>query len=795
MACLGWAITHLGSPTPQQQVYLWMGAALMAMGAAFSVPLPPRLSVRVTLTPTACLVCASVLPAPWVVVCAAIGVGAARLLVRRPLSWHRAAHNTSMDVIAAALAAGVMASFGVRPVAGEPAWTTAPYSRHLLAFVVAAVVVVVCEELVTAAAVTLSTRRPLLVVLRGLWLTRLCVAVAEISVAGAAVLVTGLDMRALAALPLVMLVLHLALTYRLRVAEERRVWERLAALSDALASRDLDVVVQTAAAGAVDLFGAAAADVEFAEGVRLVRAVRRGGGAELVYDGPAADAPDVADARHAVSYAFGGGDADGVCGVLRLHLNKPRDTLSVRERAALQTFAATLTSSLDLAYAYGRLAAQSRRHETAASHDEDTGLWNRAGLLHRLGEGFGDRCHVVVVRVDNYALVTDVLTSDRAVAVLNTLAGRLRHATMDLTAEVAKVGDATFAMAIADLPAEVAYQKACWAVAALRREVEVDGRRLTMRACAAMVSGQPGENLINAAELVLGRASRNGDDRLVSRQDGPVHPWSLVRELTSARMSISFEPIIDLVSGRITLMQSVPRWLRSRDEVLTADEYVYQLIDDNDVGSLEVVATTLVTRSLAAAATWQVALPDTALVVPVPAKAFTQAFAESVRDLLSEHTGPGPSLVLALAGPPAAKARDTAEWIGQFGVRLLLDNYGSAGVDLETVSAVAGGFLRLHPAFSLDAGYQPARSVIRAAVDLAKDLDLAVVAPGIRTYRQRQELAEIGCALGSGPLVGGELFPSQVRRMADLWRFQPLHGIEGVSLHHGRRTVGSRPGA
>ncbi|MBQ1049266.1 EAL domain-containing protein [Micromonospora sp. C51] len=792
VACLAWAIPNLGSPTSDQQVYLWLGVALMAMGAAFSVRLP-RVSMRVTLTPMACLVCAWVLPAPWVIVTAAAGVSVARLVSRRPRSaWlHKAVHNTSMDIIAAALAAGVMVTLGVRPVLSEPPSTALPVANSLVALAIAAVVVVGSGELVTTVAVTLSTKRPFGVALRGLWLTRLSVAAAEIVLAGVVTMATALDMRVLVGLPAVMLVVHLVLAHRLRVSEERRTWERLAALSEALTSREVDVVLRTAAGGAVDLFDVPAADIEISAGERVVRARQHGGVARLVYDGPADDAPDAGDAQYPMPFGVSGA-ADGIHGVLTLYLGEPGRTLSAREDVTLRAFAATLSSSLDLAHAYNRLSQEARRHQALASHDVDTGLLNRTGLLYHLDQGRGEpgrTVHAVVIRLDNYAFLADAAGRDCALDLLRVLADRLRRAFPDENS-VARVGDVTFALVMSDVTVGVAYQRACWTVAALRREIPLDGHRLVVRASAGMASGVPGADLLDAAERVLWRANQRGDDRLVSYQAGPVREWSLARELNSSRLSIAFEPIVDLASGRITMMQAVPRWLYSRHEVLACDEYVFQLIDAAD-GSLDILARRVVARSLAAAAVWRDVLPDVAMVVPIPAAALTQSFVESVRDLLGKHSATsGRSLVLAVGAPPDPSAREAAEWIGQFGVRLLMDRFGSGHVGLEALAAGEWSMLRLDPAYALDAGWQPARSVIRAAVDLATDLDLSVVAPGIRTEKERRELAGLGCALGSGPLVGGEMFPSQVRDHALLWQPKALSGgAKVVQLHRARRAA------
>ncbi|MBC8991526.1 EAL domain-containing protein [Micromonospora chalcea] len=795
LACVVWAVYHAARPAPYYSVYVLMGAALMAVGAICSVPLPQRIPIRITLTPTACLVCASALPVPWVIMCTAIGATAARLLTRYPRSagLHKAVHNTSMDIVAGAAAGLVMHAHGLSPGFSESDPGTTALLRHAFAILLAAVVVLAFEEVVTTAAVTLSTRRPFLVVLRHLWRTRLIVAFGEIVIAGLVAVVTGLDLRALIALPAVMLILHLVLTYRLRIREERRAWEDLAVLSDALSARDLDFVLRTAASGAVRLFEAQAAEIEIDRGGRLVRVGGEPGDVRVLYDGPAADAPDIAGSQEVVRHEFGS-DATGLYGAVRLHLGGAGDELSPRERATLRTFAATLSTSVDNARAYDLLAQDARRHQVASTQDADTGLHNRTALLSRAAGAAAGTCHVVAVRLENYPRLADSIGRDRALALLNELARRLCHSPKDPNSAVGRIGDAEFALIMWGIPQDAAYQRACWAVAALRRPVTVGQCVLSVRASAGMTSGDAGDvaALLDGAERAMWQAIRRGQDRLVTFHATPVRGTSLTRELVDARTSISFEPIVDLASGRIVMMQSVPRILYSRHDVLVADEYVYQLCDDQE--GLEDLALKVIARSLAAAVTWRPTLPRAALVVPVPGRSLTPRFVEALRDLLRAQAVPGSRLVLELAQPAVLPKRDTTDLLRQYGVRLLLGNYGSIQGSIEALNAVTWSFLRLDPAYALDAGWRPARSVIRAAVDLAIDLDLTVIAPGITVERERQELASLGCTLGSGRLFGGEMFPSQVVSHAALWQPTALPGAaQVVRLSRARGTTRTRP--
>ncbi|MBO4164422.1 EAL domain-containing protein [Micromonospora antibiotica] len=772
LACLVWAVVHVGQPAPLHPLYPLMGVALMALGAVLPAPLPSRMPVRITLTPTACLVCASALPVPWLILCTAVGVTLARLVTRYPRSsgLHKAVHNTSMDVVTSAVAGLVMFAFGLRPVLTEPDLDGPGLLRQLVAFLLAAVTVLVLEELTTAAAVTLETRRPFSVVARYLWRIRLIVAVGEIVTAGIVAVIAVIDRRALIALPVVMLILYFTVTHRLRIREERRAWEHLAALSDALSARDLDVVLRTAAAGAVDLFSARAADIEIDGGRRLVRAVGAVGDTRVVYDGPADGVGDAAGSRSVVRHEIGG-DAAGLQGAMRLHLAGRSDVLSVREQATLRAFAATLSTSVDNARAYDLLAQEARRHQLAATQDPETGLRNRPALLSHIVETNDDTvCHVVAIRLENYHLVADSIGRDRALLLINELAARLCYAARDRASVVGRVGDAEFTLVLRGVPKEAAYQRACWAVAALRRPVTVNGQALGVRASAGMTSGSADDvaNLLAAAERVMWQAIRGGHDRLVSYQPAPVHSSSLVDELVEARMSISVEPIVDLTTGQIIMVQSVPRVLYSRHDVLVADEHVYQLVADQ--GGLEALAHKIIFRSLTAAATWREVLPRAGLIVPVPGRAITPDFVAALQDLLLTHGVTGSSLVLGIAEPTGLPSRGTTDVLQRHGVRLLLDNYGSIQGSIESLNAANWSFLRLHPAYALDAGWRPARSVIRAAIDLAIDLELSVIAPGITVEDERRELAALGCPLGSGPLFGGEMFPSQVRGHATLWQ-------------------------
>ncbi|RKF23634.1 EAL domain-containing protein [Micromonospora globbae] len=721
--------------------------------------------MRVTLTPTAYLVCASVLPTPWLVVCTAAGVTAAKAITRYPrsASLHKAIHNTSKDILAATAAGTAMHLAGARPAAHGMDGIAPSVSAYALGLTMAAVVVVLIEEFVTTAAVSLATRRRFASTLRYLWQTRLLVGAAETAMSGLAVAVVMVDERALAALPVAMMVLHLALSYRMKLREERRAWERHAALADALTSRDLDAVVHTAARGAVELFGAQAAEIELSPERRLIRA---DGQALVVYDGPARAAEDLGLGAPSAVYEIGA-EATGLQGLLRLYLESPAASLSSRERATARALAATISTSIDNATSYQKLAAESASHALAATHDGLTGLPNRQAFTASVAHADGPEVHVLVVGFENLRLINETFGRTVGDRLLAELARRLRAFFPSPDYRVGRISGSEFAVAIGNAPTEVAYHKACRAVLALRGKVALNGLDLSVRASAGLTRG-PLDNaaaLVAAAEEIMWRSVQLSQDQLVTLEDD--RPSGVAAGLDRSRVSLSFQPVVDLVDGEVRAVQALPGWLFSRHGLLPADEHVYQLAADPQL--LYKITERILARSLSAAQTWRVSLPTVPVIVPVSPRAISDEAVETTTRLLGKYSMPGSSLVLALSeSAPVADSR-AAHRLREMGVRLLLDDFGSTSHSLASLSATKFSFLRVHPAYAMEHRWRESAAVIRAAVDLSFDLDMAVVVPHVLQERQRRDLVSLGCSLGSGSLFGDPSFPSEFREQLARW--------------------------
>ena len=164
---------------------------------------------------------------------------------------------------------------------------------------------------------------------------------------------------------------------------------------------------------------------------------------------------------------------------------------------------------------------------------------------------------------------------------------------------------------------------------------------------------------------------------------------------------------------------------------------------------------------------------------------------EDVREAL-DHSGlPPDALTLEITESVLARRREEmasilAEVTAQ-GVRLALDDFGTGYSSLSLLQDLPVHMLKIDRTFvrSIESSGRR-RAFVRAIVELADALSLAVIAEGIEEPAQAAELRRLGCRLGQGfhfsrPLEPAEL-EARVRSGA-----MPLH--RSRQARHTRRSA------
>ena len=149
--------------------------------------------------------------------------------------------------------------------------------------------------------------------------------------------------------------------------------------------------------------------------------------------------------------------------------------------------------------------------------------------------------------------------------------------------------------------------------------------------------------------------------------------------------------------------------------------------------------------------------------------------ADHYQQLVRDH-GVSPSDVM-LEITEGSLVTDAARGLGVLarlrlkGFGLSIDDFGTGYSSLAQLSQIPFTELKIDQDFVSGASAEPRkRAVIEASLDLARKLQLEVVAEGVETTEDWQMLAELGCGVAQGYLiaapVSGEDLPGAVAR----WR-------------------------
>jgi len=163
-------------------------------------------------------------------------------------------------------------------------------------------------------------------------------------------------------------------------------------------------------------------------------------------------------------------------------------------------------------------------------------------------------------------------------------------------------------------------------------------------------------------------------------------------------------------------------------------------------------------QSLTAYRMWFEAGFDLPVAVNVsPRSLLDESFPAAVLAQLARHGVPADRLVLELAETLTLSQLDVVDRalseLRDAGVRLALDDFGTGVSSLSVLSRLPVHQLKIDREFvrSVETSSEAA-AVIRSTVDLARSLNLTVVAEGVESEPQRHALWELGCVAGQGHL-------------------------------------------
>ncbi|HET6718192.1 MAG TPA: EAL domain-containing protein [Rhodocyclaceae bacterium] len=421
-----------------------------------------------------------------------------------------------------------------------------------------------------------------------------------------------------------------------------------------------------------------------------------------------------------------------------------------------------------------------------AYYDALTGLPNRELLFtlveQALAEAHRQHGHgaLLFVDINRFKHVNDSFGHDAADVLLREIAQRLRQSLREPDV-VARVGGDEFVIGLFGLAsrgdaAVVARQL----MAALGQPFHVNHLELIVSASVGIAiypdDGRDAETLIRAADVAQQRAKHGTEGWLFYAQDMNMRSIERLKLETGLRRAIDhqqfvlhYQPQIDFASGALLSAEALVRWQHPQLGLIPPGQFIPLAEETGLIGAIGEWVIEEVCRQLAA---WQTAgRPPLKVAVNLSSRQLRPDLPDTVRRILARHGVEARWLEFELT--ESMLMRDAEDVIGMMqglrsiGVSLSLDDFGTGFSSLAYLKRfpidklkIDQSFVRGIPADRKD------MAIIRSIINLAKFLELKVLAEGVETAEQSTFLKKSGCEQ-----VQGFLFSRPLEAAAfDLWR-------------------------
>jgi diguanylate cyclase (GGDEF)-like protein len=448
----------------------------------------------------------------------------------------------------------------------------------------------------------------------------------------------------------------------------------------------------------------------------------------------------------------------------------------------------TLAGNASVALQYDRLeqavtqlsVLQEQLHHQAY-HDPLTSLANRALFTDKVREAIADRrgeVAVLFIDLDDFKTINDSLGHSAGDELLVAAASRLRSCLRpeDL---VARRGGDEFAVMVRD-----SHDAEAAAVNVARRIMEafvlpvgVGSESVAVYLSVGIAASRGGsdftaEELIRDADVAMYRAKTNGKGHFQvfhpSMGAAVLERHGLKEELRLAierqELTLYFQPIVDLDTGRLVAEEALVRWEHPRRGLVGPSEFVPLA---EETGLILSLGQYVLEEACQQACRWQArSAADPSLrgevAVHVNLSAVELRDPELVRrvraTLASAQLDPR-SLVFEITETvlldDTERVSATIGELRALGVRFALDDFGTGYSSLSYLHTLPFDMLKIAKSFvdGLARGGRES-SFVRMIIELARTLGVTVIAEGIESQEQVEALVALECDLGQGFHLG-----------------------------------------
>ncbi len=452
-----------------------------------------------------------------------------------------------------------------------------------------------------------------------------------------------------------------------------------------------------------------------------------------------------------------------------------RETILIASAGLISAAAATCGS---LIQAHRARSARDvlERAEHDATHDSLTNLLNRNALIRKLDDSIvAGRQNDTVVGVlfldlDRFKVINDSMGHEAGDELLRIVAERLLS-TVRSSDVVARFGGDEFLVVVRGL----LNQKSVIAVVeqilhTFERPVSLFGGAQVVSTSIGVAIARPGEHrraedLVRDADAAMYKAkrSRSGyalfdDQQRAEAVDRLDIERDLVRAIEEKQLTVFFQPLVDVSARRLYGFEALVRWNHPTRGLIGPGAFLGVA---EETGMMAEIGEHVLREATAQAAVWNHLNPharDVKMSVNIAEQQLIDKnFPDTVADVLMWSGLPPEQLVLEITEDVIVDHLDglsVLNRIRDLGVSLAIDDFGTGQSSLSYIKQFdMVSTLKIDQVFVREMSDGDSnRAIIEAVVAMANALDLRVVAEGVETIEQVNQLRAFGIEVMQGYL-------------------------------------------
>jgi len=440
-------------------------------------------------------------------------------------------------------------------------------------------------------------------------------------------------------------------------------------------------------------------------------------------------------------------------------------------------------------------------------HDALTGLPNRALFMDRLklaterARRRKDQVFAVLfLDLDGFKAINDSMGHMMGDQLLIQISRRLKNC-LRTTDTSARLGGDEFTILLEDLTDE---RESLRVVERLQKELaqpfKLGAREIQITASIGITWSnakyERAEEILRDADVAMYRAKSAGKDcyqLFESEQYAPQREAvNLGSDLEAAvernELSLHYQPIVSLETGKLHAFEALVRWRHPQRGLILPNDFI-PLAEEN--GSILKIGTWAIREACLQLKRWQEKFPShssLAVTVNLSSKEFMQAnLIDHVIEILQD-TGVAPRcLKIEITESVVMENIGTATVVLQqlraLGIELVIDDFGTGYSSLSYLHRLPISSLKIDKSFVKDMVEKREHAeIVKTIVNLARSLEIRVVAEGVETLEQLVALRRLKCDAAQGFLFSK---PSEVETAETLLAFknQWQTTIASLELH------------